>query len=138
MSRQRRIGTAPEIALRRLLHREGYRYRVGWPVPGFRRRTIDIAFTRWRLAVFVDGCFWHACPIHGTAPSANARWWREKLARNVARDRDTDERLVAAGWTVLRLWEHERPEVAASAVASSLSRAGAPRPRSRSSKDVNA
>ena len=116
MSRQRRVNTAPEVAIRRLLHASGLRYRVAHPVPGKPRRSIDIAFTRRRVAVFVDGCFWHACPVHATAPQANAEWWAEKLARNVERDQDTDEHLRTAGWTVTRHWEHERAEDVAATV----------------------
>src|SRR3954447_25332549 len=86
----RRRDTAPELALRSLLHRSGLRYRVAWPIPGQRRRTIDIAFTRVHLAVFVDGCFWHGCPVHGVQPKANAAWWRAKLEANDRRDRDSD------------------------------------------------
>lgn len=120
MSRQRRLGTEPELQLRRLLHARGLRYRVGHPVPGRRRRTIDIAFTRARLAVFVDGCFWHACPVHGTSPTANGEWWSDKLAGNAARDRDTDVAPASAGWSVLRVWEHVPTEEAASGVLSLL------------------
>lgn len=107
MSGQARRDTSPELALRKALHAAGLRYRVTYPVPGARRRTIDIAFTRARLAVFVDGCFWHGCPDHGTSPRANGEWWRAKLAANLARDRDTDRLLGEAGWQVLRVWEHE-------------------------------
>ena len=106
MSTARRRDTAPELALRRELHSLGLRYRVTYPVPGQRRRTIDVAFTRLRLAIFVDGCFWHGCPEHGTQPRSNSAWWEQKLAANTARDRDTDRLLVEAGWTVLRFWEH--------------------------------
>ena len=116
MSTARRRDTAPELALRRALHARGLRYRVTYPVPGNRLRTIDIAFTRAKVAVFVDGCFWHGCPDHGTQPRANAGWWATKLAANAARDRDTDRLLTEAGWTVLRVWEHEAPEVAATRV----------------------
>jgi DNA mismatch endonuclease (patch repair protein) len=70
------------------------------------RRTIDIAFVRKKVAVFVDGCFWHSCPDHGTRPKADALWWMEKLQRNVDRDRETDEFLILQGWTVVRVWEH--------------------------------
>lgn len=94
------------MALRRELHRRGLRFRVVYPVPGNGRRSIDIAFTRSRLAVFVDGCFWHGCPEHGTLPLSNRDWWRTKLEVNRARDRDTDELLAGAGWDVLRFWEH--------------------------------
>ncbi len=116
MRRARRRDTAPEIALRKILHAGGYRYRVAYPVPGQRRRTIDVAFTRQKLAVFVDGCFWHGCPQHGTAPRANSEWWRRKFDANLARDRDTDQLLRARRWTVLRIWEHEDPHVAAAKV----------------------
>jgi len=114
--RQRARDTAPELALRRLLHARGLRYRVDVaPLPGLRRRA-DVVFTRARLAVFVDGCFWHRCPLHGTSPRSNAGWWRDKLDRNVQRDRDTDRALSEAGWQVLRVWEHEQPETAAERV----------------------
>ena len=96
--------------MRRLLHARGWRFRVDYqPVPGLRRRA-DVAFTRLRVAVFIDGCFWHACPLHGTQAKANAAFWAEKLATNVSRDRDTDRRLREAGWTVVRAWEHESPD----------------------------
>lgn len=85
------------------------------PVAGVRRRA-DVLFTRARVAVFVDGCFWHGCPLHATSPRNNAEWWREKLAGNVRRDRDTDERLRQIGWTSVRIWEHEDMEVAADRV----------------------
>jgi DNA mismatch endonuclease (patch repair protein) len=117
MSRQARAHTAPEVALRRVLHRAGLRYRVGLPVPGMRRRTIDVAFTRVRVAVFVDGCFWHCCPQHATQPAANSGWWAAKLAANVARDAATTAHLESLGWTVVRIWEHDPPEAAAEQVA---------------------
>lgn len=117
MSRQARRDTAPELALRSELHRRGLRYRVDWPLPGMPRRRADIAFTRAKIAVFVDGCFWHSCPEHGTDAKANAEWWAAKLAANVRRDRETGERLRAAGWAVLRFWEHETTMDAADEVA---------------------
>lgn len=116
MSRLARRDTAPELALRRELHHRGLRYRVQVKVPGNNRRTIDIAFTRVRLAVYLDGCFWHGCPEHHVQPRANSDWWLWKIDRNTARDRDTDARLREAGWTVLRFWEHESPIQAADAV----------------------
>lgn len=82
------------------------RYRVQIKVPGNNRRTIDIAFTRARLAVYVDGCFWHGCPQHHVRPRANSEWWNWKIERNQARDRDTDRQLEASGWAVVRIWEH--------------------------------
>ncbi|WP_081625476.1 very short patch repair endonuclease [Mycobacterium sp. 141] len=109
--------TRPEVALRRELHRLGLRYRVNTrPIPQI-RRTADVVFPRRKVAVFLDGCFWHGCPDHYTAPRANATFWREKLRRNVARDRQVDEVLVEAGWRVLRVWEHESPAPAAARIA---------------------
>lgn len=85
-------------------------------MPGMPRRRADVVFTRARLAVFVDGCFWHDCPLHGTRPVTRAEWWADKLARNVARDRETDSWLTSIGWTALRVWEHEDPMEAAARV----------------------
>lgn len=110
MSRQKSQDTGPELALRRLLHRRGLRYRVAYRVPELPRRTIDIAFTRARIAVFVDGCFWHGCPEHGSSPHHNAAWWRDKIARNRERDAQTTRHLEGLGWTVVRVWEHESPD----------------------------
>lgn len=107
MSRLRRRDNERELSLRRALHAEGFRFRVTYPVPDLRRRTIDIAFTRRRVAVFLDGCFWHGCPLHGTDPRSNSAWWAQKIAANRARDRDTDQHLASLGWRVLRIWEHE-------------------------------
>jgi DNA mismatch endonuclease (patch repair protein) len=108
MSRQRSRDTAPEVALRRALHARGLRFRIHVPIAGT-RRSIDIALPRHRVAVFVDGCFWHGCARHGTVPRANNEWWSDKLARNRARDRSTDLLLSEAGWRVIRVWEHEQP-----------------------------
>lgn len=99
--------TTPELALRRALHALGYRYRVGVHVVGLPRRTVDVAFTRSKLAVFVDGCFWHNCPQHGHLPHTNPEWWQVKFDANSRRDADTNARLEALGWTVVRIWEHE-------------------------------
>lgn len=107
MSLQARRDTQPELALRRALHARGYRYRVDWALPGMPRRRADIAFTRRHVAIFIDGCFWHSCPVHKTAPGTNSQWWAQKLAKNESRDRETDEYLRDKGWTVLRFWEHE-------------------------------
>mgnify|MGYP000069931989 CR=1 FL=1 len=115
--------TGPELALRRILHAQGLRYRVDYPLPFDRRRRADVAFTRARVAVFVDGCFWHGCPIHGTTPRTNTDFWADKIARNRARDDDTTSRLHAAGWSVLRFWEHEEPHHAAGCVARAVARA---------------
>jgi DNA mismatch endonuclease (patch repair protein) len=100
----RRAGTTPELALRRELHRRGMRFRVN--LAGLPGRP-DLAFTRARLAVFVDGCFWHRCPEHGVLPKHNGAWWLAKLNRNVERDREKDAALAALGWLVVHVWEHE-------------------------------
>ncbi|MFB6636039.1 very short patch repair endonuclease [Streptomyces chartreusis] len=120
MSKQASRDTAAEVAVRKLLHASGLRYRVHVPVPGMPRRTIDIAFTKAKIAIFMDGCFWHGCPQHATHPKANAGWWRAKLDKNMARDLETTEHLTAAGWTVLRFWEHESAADVARRVASHL------------------
>ncbi|UED85486.1 very short patch repair endonuclease [Streptomyces profundus] len=127
MSRQANRDTGAERAVRRLLHAAGYRYRIHHPVPGMRRRKIDIAFTGIKLAVLIDGCFWHGCPEHATSPKTNAGWWRQKLDRNVQRDRETDTQLRSQGWTVRRFWEHESPEVVMRQVASVVDRRRATR-----------
>ncbi|WP_262380055.1 very short patch repair endonuclease [Nonomuraea sp. PA05] len=125
MSKQRRRDTAPEISVRKLLHARGLRYRVAWPIPGLKRRSVDIAFTRAKVAVFVDGCFWHSCPEHATRPAANDTWWAEKLAKNMARDAATNEHLQQAGWRVVRIWEHEDPSEAANRILKEVTRSRA-------------
>ncbi len=117
MSRQANRDTSPEVAVRRLLYAAGYRYRLHRKVPGMPRRTIDIAFPGTKVAVFLDGCFWHGCPEHATQPKANKEWWRQKLDRNISRDLETTERLSEEGWVVLRFWEHESPDAVAGRVA---------------------
>lgn len=120
MRAQRRRDTAPEVALRRELHRRGMRFFVDRaPLRDVRRRA-DLVFPRRKVAVYVDGCFWHSCPEHATFPKTNAQWWADKLAGNVARDRDTDARLTAEGWLVIRVWEHEDPVSAANRVQAAL------------------
>ncbi|WP_263485356.1 very short patch repair endonuclease [Mesorhizobium sp. ES1-4] len=101
-----------ERAVRSALHRRGLRFRLHRRLLANSRRTVDIVFPRARVAVFLDGCFWHGCPLHGTWPKNNAEWWREKIEANIARDRDTDRRLQELGWTVVRVWEHETIEAA--------------------------
>lgn len=116
MRANRRRDTSPELALRGELHRRGLRYRVDYLIrlEGLRARP-DIVFVRARVAVYVDGCFWHRCPVHGTEPKANAAYWKPKLDENVDRDRRATAALRAEGWTVVRVWEHT--EVAATADA---------------------
>ncbi|WP_308195557.1 very short patch repair endonuclease [Agromyces cavernae] len=112
MRSNRRRDTSPELALRQLLHAAGCRYRVDY-APGLdRRRRADIVFTKLRIAVFVDGCFWHSCPVHGTIPKTNADYWVPKLERNRTRDEETTRLLESDGWTVLRIWEHEAADAA--------------------------
>lgn len=121
MSAQRSKDTEPELALRRALHGMGLRYRVHvQPLPSLRRKA-DIVFPRARVAVFVDGCFWHGCPEHGRRRhEVNAWYWPEKIARNQRRDADTDDRLHGAGWTVVRVWEHEPAAAAAERIADAV------------------
>lgn len=123
MVSNKRADTGPEKALRAALFRAGVRFRKDYRIdcPDLRVRA-DIAIIGPRLAVFVDGCFWHRCPMHGTEPKTNADFWTEKLNRNVARDRRVDASLGEIGWTVLRAWEHEAPEDAASRVLETLGR----------------
>ena len=108
MRANRRVDTKPEVALRSELHRLGYRFRKDFRIDldDIRVRP-DIVFTRRMVAVFVDGCFWHVCPIHGRYPTANEWYWTPKLHRNIERDRAADQALTNAGWTVVRVWEHE-------------------------------
>lgn len=131
MMSARRRDTAPEVALRKRLHRMGMRYFVDRePLAGMRRRA-DVVFPRAKVAVYLDGCFWHGCPEHGTRSKANAAWWAAKIDANRRRDSDTDERLARAGWIVLRFWEHDDPDRAAETVRDAVGRhraATAPRP----------
>ncbi len=116
MSKQKSRNTGIEMALRKILHAAGYRYRVHRrPVKGVRREA-DLVFGPARVAVFVDGCFWHGCPEHGTWPKNNADYWRTKIETNRRRDANTDALLHEAGWLSVRIWEHEATDVAASRV----------------------
>ena len=113
MRKVRRSGSDVELRLRRELHRRGLRYRVNLRgLPG----TPDVAFTRVKVAVFVDGCFWHRCPTHGTEPKSNGPWWKEKLDTNVERDRRKDAELEELGWLPVHVWEHDDPVEAASLI----------------------
>ncbi|RYJ31476.1 very-short-patch mismatch repair endonuclease [Streptomyces sp. L-9-10] len=108
--------TAPELLLRSLVHSAGLRYRVAAkPLPKM-RRTADMVFRPVKVAVFIDGCFWHGCPEHFVRPKTNRPYWEDKIGRNIQRDRDTDNRLAEAGWLVLRFWEHLEPEACAATV----------------------
>lgn len=120
MQANRSTNTGPEMALRRELHRMGLRYRVDrWPLPSGRTRA-DIVFGPSKVAVFVDGCFWHQCPKHGTMPKSNVTFWEAKLRRNVQRDRESDRILSSAGWLVIRVWEHENCSLAAQLIAAQV------------------
>lgn len=101
--------TAPELAVRHLLHAHGFRYRVDFPPLAGVRRTADIVFPGPRVAVFIDGCFWHSCPEHGHNVDTNASYWGPKLARNRERDLETSDILIANGWLPVRFWAHEDP-----------------------------
>ncbi len=124
----RRTDTKPEVALRRALHHQGYRFRKDYrlDLADGKRVRPDIVFTAKHVAVFVDGCFWHACPEHGGKPAANAWYWEPKLRRNVERDRASDAALQAAGWDVVRIWEHEPLEAAVTTVLAALASSRAP------------
>jgi DNA mismatch endonuclease (patch repair protein) len=107
MARTRGRDNGIERALRSALHRKGIRFRLHYPVPSVPRRSIDIALPARRVAIFVDGCFWHGCREHGTWPTRNAQFWREKIEANTRRDQSTDKALKNAGWCVVRVWEHD-------------------------------
>ncbi|WP_439923642.1 very short patch repair endonuclease [Nitrobacter sp. JJSN] len=108
MARVRQKGTGAELSLRQALHARGLRYRLQVPLLTKPRRVADIVFSSARVAIFVDGCFWHGCPEHASWPKSNAQFWRDKIETNRARDVDTDRRLSASGWHVIRVWAHER------------------------------
>ena len=126
LQRQKQRDTQPELQLRRALHHRRLRYRVDRKVEGLRSRP-DVVFGPAKVAVFVDGCFWHGCPEHATAPKNNSEWWRQKLESNVERDRRVDAFLRDAGWEVIRVWEHEDPIEAADSIERAV--------RSRQSQD---
>lgn len=117
MKAQGRRDTKPELAIRSLLHRMGLRFYVECPVIKGSRRRADVVFPRQKVAVWVDGCFWHGCPDHARLPATNSQYWRTKIERNKLRDSDTDERLSETGWVSIRIWEHENPTTAALAIA---------------------
>jgi len=120
MQATKQRNTNLELRIRSLLHADGYRYYVDRsPEHGMRSRA-DLVFPRLRLAVYIDSCFWHCCPLHGTWPKANTRWWRDKLIGNAHRDLEVTRRLQQRGWSVLRIWEHEAPIDALKAVTSAI------------------
>lgn len=130
LQRQRRRDTAPELAVRSALHRAGLRFRVDTKPLADQRFRADIAFTRAKVAVFIDGCFWHGCPTHSTTPKHNRDWWVAKIDSNRERDQRIDATLRERGWAVLRHWEHEDPlEVSASIASVVAARRGPARSR---------
>ena len=122
MRAQRERDTRIEREIRSRLHARGLRFRVHRRLLAGSRREVDVVFPGAKVAVFVDGCFWHGCPEHGTWPRNNADFWRAKIEGNVRRDRDTDAKLEAEGWTVVRVWEHEAPADAAARIADAVER----------------
>lgn len=116
-------GTKLELEIRKATHFLGFRYRVDYRPDEFLRCRGDIVFTRRKVVVFVDGCFWHGCPVHATSPVNNAEWWREKLAVNVERDRRNTFALKVIGWVVVRVWEHEEADLAVGRVLAALQNA---------------
>jgi DNA mismatch endonuclease (patch repair protein) len=122
MKGNRRVNTKPELAIRAALHARGLRYRKDYLIrAGSARVKPDLVFTRRRVAVFVDGCFWHSCPDHGTTPQVNTDYWGPKLARNQDRDQQVTESLTASGWRVIRLWEHVSASEAVDRIIAALS-----------------
>ena len=127
MKANRRRDTSPELRLRSALHRRGLRFNVDHPVRAAGRLTRpDIVFPRLRLAVYVDGCFWHCCPIHGTVPRSNVDYWGPKLRANAERDERTTRALKTSGWTVLRIWEHDETADAVGRVEAAVAVARTP------------
>lgn len=126
MKGNRRADTKPELALRSALHARGLRFRKDFLLrtSAGSRVKADIVFTRRRLAVFVDGCFWHGCPTHGHTPKANTHYWAPKLERNRDRDARVTAALEADGWKVLRIWEHEELSVATERVTQAIAQPG--------------
>ena len=120
----RRRNTSGEATLRAELRALGVRLLADRALPNSRRRA-DLSMNSLKVAIFVDGCFWHGCPIHGTWPKANAEWWKTKILGNIARDRDTDKKLKALGWRVIRVWEHEDAKKAAKRIRRLVNRLSA-------------
>jgi DNA mismatch endonuclease (patch repair protein) len=120
MSRVATRDTRPEMELRHELHRRGHRYRIDAPPDPSLRGRADILFRPAKVAVYVDGCFWHGCSEHGVLPKSNREWWRAKLLRTAERDRATERTLRDLGWEVVRIWEHEDPIAAADRVEKTL------------------
>ncbi|TPI70020.1 very short patch repair endonuclease [Mesorhizobium sp. B3-1-3] len=114
-----------ERSVRSLLHASGVRYRIHYPLPVLKRCNCDLALPRLKVAIFLDGCFWHGCPIHPAVVKKNTEFWVQKIARNRERDAQVTDCLTAGGWTVLRYWEHEKPEAIAQSIISVVNAAAA-------------
>ncbi|MEU4066571.1 very short patch repair endonuclease [Streptomyces wedmorensis] len=133
MSANKGRDTKPERALRSALHRQGLRYRVGVrPIPSL-RRTADVVFSRARVAVFMDGCYWHGCPEHHRPAKKGAEFWQDKIEGNRKRDAETNQALSEAGWLVIRVWEHEDPEQASHRVIEAVRQRQAEAPAAKDS-----
>jgi len=133
MQANRRRDTRPELAIRSMLHARGLRYRIDRPIPVREGRSIrpDLVFPAARVAVFIDGCFWHGCPVHGTSPKTNADYWLPKIAENRQRDARNNASLRAEGWDVIRAWTHEAPEDVVARIAEAVDRRKRSTARSR-------
>jgi DNA mismatch endonuclease, patch repair protein len=118
MRANRKRDTGPELRLRKHLHRLGLRYQLGRRIATTPPVVPDVVFPRAKVAVFVDGCFWHGCPIHGVQPKVNSSYWFAKISLNRRRDQAVDENLIGLGWQAIRIWEHEDPREAAARVKS--------------------
>jgi len=136
----RRRDSGPELLIRSALHRAGHRFRVDLPirVPGRRPVRPDVVFTRAKVAVFVDGCFWHGCSEHGRSPRTNSTYWTAKIELNQNRDQIQTEVLARLGWVVVRIWEHEDPDAAAADIIAALRRQAARDSVSPASADATA
>nr|WP_248279243.1 very short patch repair endonuclease [Brevibacterium sp. 'Marine'] len=136
MKANRSRDTKPEIAVRRALHRRGWRFRIEFhALQNDKRRTVDIAFTRHRLAIQIDGCFWHGCKDHFVLPKANRQYWKDKITRNQARDLETNQLLKEDGWIVLRFWEHESIESIVSIIENTLNSTSTDRHKGQPSRN---
>lgn len=120
MQRTRGRDNPFELAIRSRLYANGLRYRIHFPIPGLKRTSCDLAFPRLKIAVFLDGCFWHGCEKHPPSVKKNTDFWLSKIARNRARDARATAHLTELGWTVLRFWEHEAVETIVEKIASTI------------------
>ena len=121
MKANKRANTKPEVLIRTHLHRAGYRFRKDFNIKiNGKNYRPDIAFTKQKVAIFIDGCFWHLCPIHGHIPKTNIHYWEPKLKKNSERDKNSNKVLRKAGWKVVRVWEHVSIKEAANSIIMNL------------------